>query len=322
MKEIGVDSDDICTLEDVQNIDPKSTSLFLVDHNVPRGQLAELFQIATQADTVKIKGIIDHHVDEQLFSNQRADMDRLDIRKSGSCATLVTQWFMGEPSPLTSSSESRALGLVHEHPEEASGIAQLLLSAILIDTANLSNTKVTDIDRAAVEFLVTLLPNFGVAKFYDQIRTAKMSIDGMSFRDLLRRDYKEYNSPLGKLGMSTIIRSIPDLRDLYQNFKEELLAYIKERNLAVHIILTVSVKESEVKRGGMIVSNNRDVVTQFKKQGTEEFRLSDADTASQKLSQQLPENWTGWVFEQGDLNSSRKQVEPFVMRIMNEIGRG
>jgi exopolyphosphatase len=314
-KETGIDSDDVCTLENIENIDTAKTSLFLLDHNVPRGRVSDLFNFETTPSKVKVKGIIDHHEDERAFAFQLDSMEQFDIQKSGSCASLVTQWMKNHAS------ESNKPELIRQHPHEASGVAQLLLAAILIDTANLSNSKTTDIDRSAVQFLATLLPDFGTLDFYNQIKTAKMSIDGMTFRDLLRRDYKEYDSPLGRLGMSTIIRSIPDLRHQFENFKDELLAYIHDRKLAVHIIMTIQVNEGSIRRGGMIVSNNDEVVQQFKSRGEQEFQMSAAENGLQKLVEGLPEGWTSWTFEQGDLNSSRKQVAPFAMDILHKVGK-
>jgi len=321
-KESGIDSNDICTLENIQDIDPGRTSLFLVDHNVPRGSVNDLFDIEKEATKVRVRGIIDHHEDEQLFASQVEAMERFDIRKVGSCASLVTQWMMGQPSTQQSSpTATNGPDLIRQNPQEAAGIAQLLLAAILIDTASLSSSKTTDIDRSAVQFLTTLLPDFGTLDFYETIQTAKMSIDGMTFRDLLRRDFKEYDSPLGKLGMSTIIRSIPDLKDHYEKLKDELLAFLKERKLAVHIIMSVKVETESIQRGGLIVSNNEAVVNRFKEQGKEEFQITDAEGRLQGLVKGLPDGWTGWVFEQGDLNSSRKQIAPFAMKVLKQIGK-
>src|SRR5947207_2575651 len=99
-EQTGIDADDVCTLDDISTIDPGRTRFFLVDHNVPRGTLAEIYDFENHpARKDLVEGIIDHHENEKYFHDNRQNLKRYDIQNSGSCSSLVTKWIMGHSSP-------------------------------------------------------------------------------------------------------------------------------------------------------------------------------------------------------------------------------
>jgi exopolyphosphatase len=314
-EQTGINSEDVCTLEDISALDPSQTGLFLVDHNFPRGKVGELFNFKNHPERKEgVEGIIDHHVDEQQFSLVSTKMKRYDIRTSGSCASLVTQWIMGNRSAQEfSPNATDGPTLLRENIAETRGIAQLLLSAILIDTSNLSS-KVTPVDPIACHFLAEFLPELVMDQFYRDMKTAKISIEGMSFTDLLRRDYKEYDTPSGKLGMSTIIRPVAFLHSHYGDmFEREISEFVTEQKLKVHITMTVAGEGSGFKRGGMVITDDKQLLEEIKSKGSETYDfLEVGDIAGCFEDTAL----ICWVYNQGDLSASRKQVAPMVIEVM------
>lgn len=306
------------TLDDIRTIDPHRTSVFLVDHNVPRGAVAEKWDGVEGG--MKVEGIIDHHDDEAMFVQQQDNMKRYDVQKSGSCASLVTNWIAGTPSshpvPTDPTSTTDVPALLHANAPEIHGVAQLLISAILIDTANLKS-KVTPHDPRAAHFLAQFIPELNLLKFFDSLRDAKNSIDGMSLPDILRRDYKEYSTPLGKLGMSTVNRPVQLLKEQFSSFEEDLRAFIRRRGLCAHVVMTWSFREGEFRRAGMILSERKEVVETYKREGGERFQMHGVDDIDVGG---IVEGWTGWVYEQDALQISRKQVAPFMEEIMKRVG--
>jgi len=123
----------------------------------------------------------------------------------GSCSSLVTTHFAPHffGGPLV--------------PKE---LADLIISAILIDTGNLKPSpkgKAEDVDRAAMATLVPLSSFAPTQSFsrsdsildlgakFDKLSLQKSSVGHLSPHDLLRRDYKELSTSTGwKLGLSTV----------------------------------------------------------------------------------------------------------------------
>ncbi|KAH9974336.1 hypothetical protein BGW80DRAFT_1303383, partial [Lactifluus volemus] len=144
---------------------PPTTRYALLDHNVLAGRFAA-------DDKARVVAIVDHHVDEQ---------HHLDA----SPRIVEKDW-----------------------PEGMSrGIARLLLCAVLIDTHGLKpGGKAVAVDREVAPFLLEkaelLSASAGEVTDVHDVKelmeltqtlvTKKDSVDGLSPRDLLRRDYKEY----------------------------------------------------------------------------------------------------------------------------------
>lgn len=244
-------------------------------------------------------------------------MTRYDIRPTGSCASLVTQYIMGLPSSTREDSpktENISRQLWQENPLELRGVAQLLISAILIDTSNLTNKKVTPEDTLAAQLLSKFLPNLILENYFSAMKAAKDSIGGMSLHDLLRRDYKEFDTKIGKLGMSTISRGIPFLQSHFPEFEKMVKLYRQERALEVLVVLTVSGEGDEFQRGGMMLTEDySSVIQEFKRRGGETYDI--------RKDEEGRGMYNCFVFRVGDLSASRKQIAPLVMEIMEKVER-
>jgi len=202
--------------------------------------------------------------------------------------------------------------LLRSQPEEMHGMAVLLLSAILIDTANLTS-KVREIDILATKFLSQFLPELQFGEFYSQMRDVKMSIAGMVLQDILRRDYKEYDTRDGKLGMSTVTRTIASLREQFPDFATGYAGFVMERGLAVHITMTVDGQGEQFHRGGMVVAENAEFVSKFEERGGLEYGIYGEFVDGLQMEGGM--RW--WVYEMKDLSASCKQIAPLAQEIMN-----
>ncbi|KAK4868720.1 hypothetical protein LT330_006922 [Penicillium expansum] len=139
-------------------------------------------------------GCIDHHIDEDSMPSpdELPEGQPMIIQPGpGSCASLITR-------------ELQQRNLWDETPEMVQ-VAKLALSAVLIDTSNLTaEGKVTDVDRMAVEFLqsqiergsqaaVNSIGDWDLEVFYKSILHAKQnSLDLLTLDELFERDYKDW----------------------------------------------------------------------------------------------------------------------------------
>ncbi|KAF5392702.1 hypothetical protein D9757_000971 [Collybiopsis confluens] len=238
--------DDLLFISDLSEFHPFPSSKFaLVDHN----RLAPIF---VPAEFPSIVAVVDHHADEGLYEDTA---DPRLIAPSGSCASHVFTLLEAAKS---------------EPPPE---LATLLLSAILIDTDGLKpGGKAIDIDRKAAAFLApkstiaSLLQSQGFVSSNDTASTAsadslfksgviqsltedlstkKNDVFHLGPRDLLRRDYKEYDftlswhasKPTVRAGLSTVPVKLRDWA-VDGKLEAEGEAWMKERGLHILGVLT------------------------------------------------------------------------------------
>ena len=180
--------------------------LVLVDHNAVASSSAyAVFDHAVDA-------VVDHHDDEKKYP---AACDAVVV-PTGSCATLVAEALV---SPVDASEPSGFETAARLFPEKKTGEeigarrlrvgdprAALLLAAVLLDTQNLcaSATRVHARDVAIVPILASLAGTGDVGAFHDELRRRRLDQSGLSPRDLLRRDYKQWRFvPRGKKPSAT-----------------------------------------------------------------------------------------------------------------------
>ncbi|KAJ5451595.1 hypothetical protein N7491_000777 [Penicillium cf. griseofulvum] len=139
-------------------------------------------------------GCIDHHIDENFMpsTDELPNGQPMVIQPGpGSCVSLIIR-------------ELQQRKLWDASPEMVQ-VAKLALSAVLIDTSNLTaEGKVTDVDRMAVEFLQSQIEgesqtatnskdDWDLEAFYKSILYAKQnSLDLLTMDEVFDRDYKEW----------------------------------------------------------------------------------------------------------------------------------
>ena len=223
----------------------------LLDHNVLTGRFA--------ADKdARVLAIVDHHEDEHHHLDASP---RIAEVPTGSCSSLVARLIQ------------------REWPEGMSReIARLLLCAVLSDTNGLKpggKAEVTDREVApfllekaelgsASESPIEDVHNVKEAKELTQILAIrKSSVDELSPRDLLRRDYKEYRlvpawnaEGTVLVGLASVPRSIEAITGGDKDGGSELatacIAWLQERGLDALGVLTSWKDEGRVgkKKGG------------------------------------------------------------------------
>ncbi|KAF3912881.1 Exopolyphosphatase [Arthrobotrys entomopaga] len=308
VSQVSFTLDDVPTLDDIPStLDPTLTSLTLVDHNVLQPPLSSRF-------SNQVTGIIDHHVDE----NKYPDANPRYITTSGSCVSLVTNYFRNAypthwesiPAPM--------------HSE----IARFALAPILIDTANLTS-KVTPIDVVQVtELLERIGDGFDRGEFYRGLQEAKRDLSGLSVNGLLRKDYKQWGGDNGvTLGVSAITRSLAWVVKKAGGvgaFKDELEGYAKEKGVDVAVVMTTdSDSKSGFRRDLLIWGLNdrtKSFAQQFEESAKDKFELGrwpDEEDGMDEGVEEVVEGMKAWT--QSSLDLSRKQVAPVLRDVANKL---
>lgn len=172
--------------------------LVLVDHN--------RLPAVRSAWAPAVEEILDHHEDEGQYPEARRT-----VAPVGSAATLVAERFLESAPALL---------------EPA--VATLLLGTILLDTVNLDTAakRATQRDEQAAR---RLLESTGSdrTRLFDRLQAEKFNVSALSTRDILRKDYKEYQMGAVKCGISSAllplgewIRKDPQIEASFREYAE------------------------------------------------------------------------------------------------------
>ncbi|KAG6888253.1 hypothetical protein C0995_009454 [Termitomyces sp. Mi166 len=311
-----------------------SHTFALVDHNT----LASAYTFQNPSTTVT--AILDHHADEGNHLNASPRT----IVPSGSCASLVTALFP---------------------PEIPATLATLLLTGILIDTNGLKpGGKAVEPDHAAVGFLAphstlasSLPPALTTSLHADpssqsealhstsaikvlthRLKKLKGSVDHLSARDLLRRDYKEYvlNVP-GAGSVRAGLASVP-VRLREWEFQDVISLWMEEREIQVLGVLTFfhggnQGKGKPKREMAWVVCDGRkkdkeeqmpfDVSALAEKlfkglEGSEELKvkLKKKRRYDMEMNGKLPYSARSRTYDQGNVNANRKVTAPLMKSIL------
>jgi manganese-dependent inorganic pyrophosphatase len=123
-------------------------------------------------------------------------------------------------------------------------IAGGMVAAILSDTVNFKSPTCTDEDKAAVKELLVIA---GVASqddlFMDMLK-AKSSVAGVSIKDLIFRDYKDFDMNGKKVGIGQIeLATLEQVADIRADLLKGIEAVKAEGRHSVLFMLTDVVKE-------------------------------------------------------------------------------
>ncbi|RUS30994.1 hypothetical protein BC938DRAFT_478643 [Jimgerdemannia flammicorona] len=234
--------------EGLPHLTPHHTSLVLLDHNRLTAPFAE------PAWSSHIMGILDHHVDEELYTTQ--NLHFRVIKPVGSATSLVLHHFLPAwktfltPSPITPSAWSSVL-------------ARLMLAPILVDTVNLRSEhgRTTALDVSAAEFLISQVRTtdtaFSPDAYYTSIQKARTQVSHLSTTDLLRKDYKEWTtSNKFRVGISSVSWSIAAWAEReggVSRLVNGVREFAKERELDLAVVMTGFDKERGFERELVVV---------------------------------------------------------------------
>jgi len=292
-----------------------------------------------------IIGIIDHHEDLGLFKNAKPRWIQVP---TGSCASLVTECFYP--------SLSQAGGKIPK------ALVDLLISAIIIDTDNgkpAPKGKAVDTDISAISHLAPLSsfanqssslnaassqstsdPRAMLAYWHKVLVEKKYDLTPLQGRDLLRRDYKEYESEVKHIryGLASVPMPLeewlsrPEISNKWENILTDMENWGKERDLDIVGVLTSYVQQkkdgsTKKRREELYLVRQREnapvsmqvlysVFGHLEKDdtlGLEELRIGNP--VFSKDSQ-----WKGRVFtyEQSVTQATRKQVAPAMKKAIEQ----
>ena len=185
--------------------------IVLVDHN-------EKSQCFEGMDSAKIIGVIDHH--KMGFSSN--EPIEVEIKPVGSTATIVAQRMIKEGLPIDKK------------------IAGLLLSAILSDTVIFKSSTTTKVDVETAEELNKIAGIEDIKAFGIEMKKKKSSLSGLTAEQIIKSDFKIFESPLGNFGIGQI--ETADLTEALSR-KEELLKEmnsIKTKEVLMFLILMLT----------------------------------------------------------------------------------
>jgi manganese-dependent inorganic pyrophosphatase len=225
---------------------------------------SDIAQAPANLDKAEVVAVVDHH-------------------KIGDVTTSSPIFFYAKPVGCTCT----VLHEMHKanNVELPKNIAGAMLSAILSDTVNFKSPTCTDEDKAAVKELVKISGVSDTDALFMDMLKAKSAVDGVPIKDLIFRDYKDFDMGGKKVGICQL-----ELATLDQvaNLKKDLFKGLEE-----------------VKAGGRhsVVMMLTDVV----KEGSELLVLSDEPAVIEKaFNGKLSDN-TMWV---DGMMSRKKQTVP------------
>lgn len=305
---------DLITLSDLPplkhrplQLAPERTRWLLVDHNALQGELGSVYGI-------RLVGCIDHHDEEGKVPQETSDEPRI-VKKSGSCSSLVVEFCKEAWDALSALSKS------NEEIAWDTELAYLALAPALIDTSNLTDaSKVTQVDTEAVKYLESKISrtetNFEPEKYFKELSEAKQNIGDLSLRDILRKDYKQWNE-VGSttFGISSVVKDLQFLIDKagsQEKFLEVLKGFAEERELSICSIMTTSNPDGKFKRELFVWGVDEEGVKAAKifeekckqKLGLEQWRDGSLDSED---NAQWRRSW-----KQERVENSRKQVAPLL----------
>ncbi|CUS24933.1 LAQU0S22e00430g1_1 [Lachancea quebecensis] len=270
----------------------------LVDHNDQQSVARKLVD--------SVIGIIDHHQDLGLHSHIE-DGPRI-VTKAGSCSSLVSNYWL-DTQKLKNSNEWKNTAL-------------LSVSALLMDTSNMSR-RVESPDLVACERYKTELGDFNFDRYFDNILQAKEDITGLSLRDILRKDYKEFDFLSGqqksvKCGMASVVKSLDWIIEEYSvdNFASSCSDFLDERSLDILLILTSWTQEGEFRRQLAFYAKTPENIQTSRKVATK--------VQASLILEPLPSSMTltdskFLFYNQLNTDASRKQVVPHTQTAIQSL---
>ncbi|TWU77284.1 Exopolyphosphatase [Metarhizium rileyi] len=301
LQHAGLGPRDLLTLSELPDLPPEETRWLLVDHNCLTGPLKKFKD--------QVVGCVDHHVDEDALP---AHISPRVIEPCGSCMSLVVDECQSAWESLLQG-QGKATDM---SPSEQDRLVKLALAPILLDTINLTaESKVRPKDTQAVRFLEAQVRHagFGTSGYYEQISAVKEDISTLSFRDIFRKDYKQWEEGGLTLGVSCVVQGFEYLLQKAETkdvFLKELAAWTDERALDVVAVMTTSHLGGRFHRQLLVwgmTDRGKEAVNRFRDLGRplglEQWEDGGLDGHGGN---------TRFAWRQADLTASRKQVAPLL----------
>ena len=299
--------------------------LVLVDHNA----LASASEYASFASAVD--AVVDHHEDEKKYPATAAAA----VVPTGSCATLVAEPLVLDRSALAARSETATRVFRETGPptrlRAGDPRAALLLAAVLLDTQNLnaSATRVHARDEAVAPILASLAGTGDPASFHDELKRRRFDQSGLSPRDLLRRDYKQWRfegaeNKAWDVGVASFGVPLGNMAGDARAIRDACESFARERGVDA-LALMCAFDDEDEKRA----FRRQFAICFFDKTGdSDDARFTCASPLQARLvepggalslalgglepvaDETARDAFGGFAFEQGDPKGSRKKAQP------------
>lgn len=164
-------------------------------------------------------------------------------------------------------------------------IAGAMLAAILSDTVNFKSPTCTDADKAAVADLKNVAGVDDTDELFMEMLKAKSSVDGVPIKDLIFRDYKDFDMNGNKVGCGQLeLATLDQVADMRDDLLKGLQEVKADGRHTVLLMLTDVVKE-----------------------GTDLVVVSDDPSIVEKAFDQKLEGTSMWI---DGMMSRKKQTVP------------
>ncbi|EDO15708.1 hypothetical protein Kpol_1000p20 [Vanderwaltozyma polyspora DSM 70294] len=292
LQKFDIDDDLLFFKEDLEEWSGRSVSIeaVLVDHNVISRSIKEFVG--------SISSVIDHHKDEGLY----LDATPRIVKTTGSCSSLVFNYWQEK------------LG----NNPSLNPIVPLLLGAVLIDTSNYQY-KVETPDIEALERYKMYPTYIERNRYYEELKTAKDDIKGLSIIEILRKDYKQFvftkNNTKITIGIASIVKSMDWLYNEYngsQNFEDGCLQFLNSKDIDILLLMTAWSDENGFNRELVAIPKPEfaKLSNTLINQVNDKLELKPVSNGNIKRAS-LDSSPT-LAFKQLNTQASRKQVAPYI----------
>ena len=210
LEKFGIDVPEVMT-------DAEGKKVVLVDHS-------EKSQAPDNIDKAEIVGIIDHHKIGDITTPNPILYVNLPVGCSATVLKKLFDW----------------TGI--EIPKDLAG---LMLASILSDTVIFKSATTTELDKIVAEELAKIAGIEEITKFGIELKAKLSAIEGLSARDIITRDFKDFNMAGKKVGIGQIeLVDLNLIKDRIDEIYEEMKKMKEEGNYAgVFLMLTDIMKE-------------------------------------------------------------------------------
>lgn len=294
--------------------------VILVDHNVPQGALAQF--LSTGGERFTVVGIVDHHVDEGKFLQVQPRI----VRSSGSCVSLIYSYFKTLDKEMVSKDTQ---------------LLKFMVNAVILDTSNMSSRVEEAEEEVYMDFCSnaivvgsqrvhasTIQMGESTKEIHAQLIQAKNDISGLTFMDLLNKDYKNFAaiSPASyQFGISSIGVPLEYIISTYSKEEEvlkDVTRFIRDNKIEFLAVMTSFVRpgsKDEFHRQlaffGVSDSFPDSVISQIQEQLSlipfkfnPQYLQNTADSPDDIWSADDVLLW----YEQANIKCSRKQIAPLL----------
>ena len=194
--------------------DAKGKNIILLDHNAET-------QSPDNIKEAEIIEVIDHHKVE--FEYDKPIL--FHTEPIGATSSIIAKKYLGD-----------------EKAKLTKEIAGILLSSILSDTVVFRSPTATDEDREIAEKLAEIAGIKDLEEFGIKIKKQKASLKGLSAKDIIFSDFKEYK--IGEKLVATVqleLCGLEEVEERKQELFKEMEKAAKDRNYDIFILLATDI---------------------------------------------------------------------------------